>query len=437
MKVLKEQEKITKTEKKKKDSWDHYIKIGVTAFVTVAACISFFFLLFRFDAITSLMDEIVKSAEPIIIGLVLAYLLMPTKRTIEKWVYRLLRKKNVKKAKAKEIAKVVAITGSIIFLFIIIAVLIAILVPALLTSIFGLVEAMPRYIDSFVKWIEDMGIADSSAAVLIGDAIINLTSELQTWAKNEILPLVQEYLGQITSGVMAIIKTILNFIIGIIVVVYVMSIQETLTGQCKKIIYAIFPAKKGNIIINTVRKSNEIFSGFITGKIIDSAIIGIIAYIGCMIMQTPSGLLVAFIVGVTNVIPFFGPFIGAIPSILLVLIQSPIHALYLAIFILILQQVDGNIIGPKILGDSTGLSSFWVLTSILIAGGLFGFFGMLLGVPVFAVIYYIIQQAVKYRMEKKNLSSDTEEYVELLSIDESSKEMKYALHQDEMDNVEK
>lgn len=429
---MKEQDKSTN--KMNKESWNHYFKIGVTAFVTVASCITFFFLLYRFEEISAFMGEIVKSAEPIIIGLVLAYLLMPTKRTIEKIVYRFLRKKKVQKEKAKEIAKCIAITGSIIFLFIIIGVLIAILVPALLTSIFGLIDTMPYYIDSFVNWIEEIGLADSSVAVLIGDAITSLTSELQTWAKNEILPLVQEYIGQITSGVLAVAKTTMNFIIGIIVVVYVMTIQETLTGQCKKIVYAIFPVKKGNVIIDTVRKSNQIFSGFVTGKIIDSAIIGVIAYIGCMLMQTPSGLLVAFIVGITNVIPFFGPFIGAIPSILLVLIQSPIHALYLAIFILILQQVDGNIIGPKILGNSTGLSSFWVLTSILIAGGLFGFFGMLLGVPVFAVIYYIIQQIVKYRMERKNLSTKTEEYVRLISIDEESKEMKYGSLQEENDS---
>lgn len=432
---MKEQEKVTKVEKKKKESWDHYVKMGVTAFVTVAACITFFFVLFRWDAIASVIGEILKAGESIIIGLALAYLLMPTKNAIEKFVYRLLRKKKLKKDKAKRIAKSIAITGAIIFLFIIIGVLIAILVPALITSIIGLVEAMPGYINSFVEWIEDTGLADSSAALMIGDIITSLTSELQNWAQTEILPLVQEYLGQITSGVLAVVKVILNFFIGIIVVVYVMSIQETLTGQCKKIIYAIFPAKKGNIIINTVRKSHEIFGGFVTGKIIDSAIIGVIAYIGCMLMQTPSGLLVAFIIGVTNVIPFFGPFIGAVPSILLVLIQSPIHALYLAIFILVLQQVDGNIIGPKILGDSTGLSAFWILTSISIAGGLFGFFGMLLGVPVFAVIYYIAQQIVAYRMEKKNLSSDTEEYIELLTIDEKSMELKYSPNREENDIV--
>ena len=433
---MKEQDKVTKTSKNKKESWDHYIKMGTTAFITVAACITFFFILYRWGTIAAVIGDIVKAGESIIIGLALAYLLMPTKNVIEKFVYRQLRKRKFKKDKAKSIAKSVAITGAIVFLFIIIGILIAILVPALITSIVGLVEAMPGYINSFVKWIEDMGFADSTVAVMIGNAITSLTSELQLWAQTEILPFVQEYLGQITSGVLAVLKVILNFFVGIIVVVYVMSIQETLTGQCKKIIYAIFPAKKGNVIIDTVRKSHEIFGGFVTGKIIDSAIIGVIAYIGCMILQMPSALLVSFIIGITNVIPFFGPFIGAVPTILLVLIQSPIHALYLAIFILVLQQVDGNIIGPKILGDSTGLSAFWILTSITIAGGLFGFFGMLLGVPVFAVIYYIVQQIVAYRMEQKNMSSDTEEYVELLSIDENSKEMKYASPTEESDIVE-
>jgi len=421
-----EQEKTTQVEKKKSyHSWKHYFRLGFTAFLTVAACIIFFFILFRWDSISAIIGKILKSAEPIIIGLALAYLLMPVKEFIEKPVCKFLLSKNLKKEKAKNWSKAVGIAGAIVFLLVIIGILIMSLGPALFTSIVGLIDAMPSYIESFVKWISDSGIADTEVAVFIGNSINSLTSELENWAKTEILPLVQQYITQITSGVLSIVKAILNFLIGIIAMTYVMSIQEDLVGQCKKIIYAIFPAKKGNVIIDTVRKSNKIFGGFVIGKIIDSAIIGVIAYIGCLLMQTPSALLVAFIIGVTNVIPFFGPFIGAIPSILLVLIQSPIHALYLAIFILILQQVDGNIIGPKILGESTGLSAFWVLTSILIAGGLFGFFGMLLGVPVFAVIYYIMQQILVYRMKEKALSTETEEYVELVAIDEKTKEMKY------------
>ena len=284
---------------------------------------------------------------------------------------------------------------------------------------------MPGYVESFVKWISESGLADTEVAIFIGHTINSLTAEVENWARNEILPLAQQYISQITSGVFAVIKALLNFLIGIVAMTYVMSIEENLIGQCKKIIYATFPAKKGNLIIETIRKSHKIFGGFVIGKIIDSAIIGVIAYIGCLLLKMPSALLVAFIIGVTNVIPFFGPFIGAVPSVALVLIQSPIHALYLVIFILILQQVDGNIIGPKILGESTGLSAFWILTSISVAGGLFGFFGMLLGVPVFAVIYYIIQQILTYRMKERDLSPDTEEYIQLKEIDEKTKEMKY------------
>lgn len=421
-----EQGKTTPVEKKKAyHSWRHYFRLGFTAFLTVAACITFFFLLYRWDSISAVTGKILKSAESIIIGLALAYLLMPVKEFIEKPIYKFLISKKIKEEKAKSLAKTVGIAGAIVFLFVVIGILIMSLGPALFTSIVGLIDAMPTYVDSFVKWISDSGIADNEVAIFIGDFINSATAELKNWAKTEILPLAQEYIAQITSGVLTIVKTLLNFLIGIVAMTYVMSIQEDLIGQSKKIIYAIFPTKKANVIIDTIRKSNEIFGGFVIGKIIDSAIIGVIAYVGCLLMKMPSALLVAFIIGVTNVIPFFGPFIGAIPTVALVLIQSPIHALYLAIFILILQQVDGNIIGPKILGESTGLSAFWILTSISIAGGLFGFFGMLLGVPVFAVIYYIIQQIIIYRMKSKELSAKTDEYVELVEIDEKTKEMKY------------
>lgn len=423
--ILTEQDRATQIEKKRHHSWKHYFRLGFTIFLTVAACISFFFLLYRWSEVSKFLDVIFTSAQPITIGLVLTYLLMPVKKFIEKPVYEWFLLKKIDEQNAKKWAKGVGITGAIIFLFVIIAILIAMMVPALVTSVIGLIESMPGYVESFVEWIENVGIGNSEFAAFIVTTITNISDELQNWAKAELLPIVQQYIAHITSGVFSIVKAILNFLIGIIVVVYVMTIQDTLLGQCKKVIYALFPAKKGNIIIKTIRKSNDIFGGFVIGKIIDSAIIGVIAYVGCIILQMPSAFLVAFIIGVTNVIPFFGPFIGAVPSVLLVLIQSPIHALYLTIFILILQQVDGNIIGPKILGDKTGLASFWVLSSILIAGGLFGFFGMVLGVPVFAVLYYIWQEFVKYRMKKKNLSVSTTDYIRLKYIDEETNELVY------------
>jgi len=428
---LAELDKTNEVSKKKKNEWSHYLRIGVTFFLTFAACIIFFFLVFRFEEISAVWKEIIKSAEPIIMGLVIAYLLNPVKKRLEIPLKKYLETKMKKKEKAKKWAQRISILGSIVFLFIIIALLIAILVPAVVTSVMGLIDALPDYVDSFLKWIQEHRMSNNAVAGYIEMVITQVASKMESWAQNELLPQIQSYIVQITSGVFSVLKTILNFVIGIVVAIYVMSIQDVLVGQSKKIIYAIFSAKKGNVIIDTIRKSNEIFGGFIIGKIVDSAIIGIICYIGCLILQIPSSLLVAVIVGVTNVIPFFGPFVGAIPSILLVLIQSPIHALYLAIFILVLQQVDGNIIGPKILGDTTGLSSFWVLFSILVAGGLFGFAGMLLGVPTFAVIYYIMQQIIDRRMKKCNLPISTKEYVELLSIDENTKEAKYNSNNEE------
>lgn len=373
------------------------------------------------------MDLIVKSAEPIIFGLVLAYLLMPVKKFIEAFSYKVLGKKIKKEEKAKKIAKNIGITGSLLFLLTIIAVLLAIIIPALITSVSGFVENLQGYMKSLVRWLEESGIISFLNDTETGKEITIWFEELLVWAKTELWPQVQSYISsiqkylmQITSGVVSVLTTFFNFIIGIFVMIYVMAIESKLVGQSKKIIYALFPIKRANIIIETIRKSNEIFGGFLIGKIIDSAIIGLLCYIGCLILKTPSGLLVAVIVGVTNIIPFFGPFLGALVTVPLVFIQNPMAGLYLAIFILLLQQLDGNVIGPKILGDTTGLSSFWVMFAILIGGGLYGFFGMLLGVPTFAVIYYIIQQVVKSRMEKKKLPSTTEEYVELITIDEKT-----------------
>lgn len=433
-----EMDKMSEVPKKKKGDWPQYVKIGITAFLTVAACILFFFIIYRHDSITEEWNKLMKAAEPIIFGLVLAYLLMPVKKFIEPRAYKLLERKMKKTEHARIWAKRISIIGCIIFLLAIIAILIAIIVPAVITSVAGLIENLQDYVKSFMTEANEAGIWKTLLGTEAGTEITEFTADLTEWVKTEFWPKVQAYIVelqgyvvQITTGVVSVVKTFMNFIIGIIVMVYVMSIQTQLLGQTKKIVYAVFPVKKANIIIETARKSNEIFGGFIIGKIIDSAIIGVICYIGCLILQMPSSLLVAVLVGVTNIIPFFGPFLGAFITVPLVLIQSPIHALYLAIFILILQQVDGNIIGPKILGDTTGLSSFWVMFSILVGGGLFGFAGMLLGVPSFAVIYYIIQQIIKSRMEKRKLPTTTEEYVELLSIDEKTMVLKYKSKEEE------
>jgi len=218
-----------------------------------------------------------------------------------------------------------------------------------------------------------------------------------------------------------VVMVLKNILIGVIVMVYLLNIKGTLSAQGKKIIYSIFPVKTANQAIDEIRFVHRVFGGFITGKILDSLIIGILCFVLLNAMKMPYTLLVSVIVGVTNVIPFFGPFIGAIPSAFLILLVSPIKCLYFLIFILLLQQFDGNILGPKILGQSTGLPSFWVLFSILLFGGLFGFVGMIIAVPTFAVIYSVVSRLVNRSLTKKDLSLKTADYFDLERIDEDKK----------------
>ncbi len=241
---------------------------------------------------------------------------------------------------------------------------------------------MPGSVSKFIATIQNGRFGKLEVTGRISEFLTSLTDELEKWI-TALIPQAQTYIVQFTSGVISVVRGLLNFVIGIIVAVYVLMIKERLIGQMKKMVYAVCKPTAGNIVLETMHKADEIFGGFIIGKIVDSAIIGVICYIGCSILRIPDALLVSVIIGVTNIIPAFGPFIGAVPAVFLVIIQSPWHALYLVIFIIVLQQVDGNIIGPKILGSSTGLTSFWVMFAILIGGGMLGFLGMLLGVPAY------------------------------------------------------
>ena len=402
-----------------REEWPHLIRIGVMVFVTFAVSILFFFALYRFEGFAGIWSKLLAAAMPIIMGLVLAYLMNPVMLWLERCFKKLLSKKMKSESNLRKVSRALAITGSVIIL------VIAAIVPSVIASISGLMKTLPNDVAAFINMIKNGNFGDSKIAELASTGLQNATDYIEDYATEKLIPEAQKYVAQITTGVISVVRGLFNFIIGIIVMVYVMSIQETLAGQSKKIIYAVCKPKTGNIIIETIRKTNEIFGGFISGKIIDSLIIGVIAYFGCLILRIPSSVLVAVIIGVTNVIPVFGPFIGAIPSLLIVVIQSPWHALYLLIFIVVLQQVDGNIIGPKILGSSTGLSTFWVMFAILIGGGMFGFLGMLLGVPTFAVIYYIVKRVVNYALRKKKLPEDTRDYTKTTGVDTKNNKLKY------------
>lgn len=403
------------------------VTISLAVFITFCCCILFFFLIYRYHGFADYWKNIAFIMQPIIIGLVLAYLLNPVMRFVEGKTAKLLKEK-VKLKSGKQIAatsRVVGIIGALLFLFGVIIVLLAAVIPAISASIADLVKTLPEQVNALIDWVYEIAEGDSEFAHLAEEIINRTTAFFESWITDYVLPQAETYISSITSGVIASVKFMLNILVGLIVSVYVMASQEKFAGQAKKILYAVFKPMQANVIIKVVRKSNSIFGGFISGKILDSAIIGVIAYIVLAIMKMPDTILVAVIVGVTNIIPFFGPFIGAIPSFIIIVLQNPMQGIYFLIFIVILQQIDGNIIGPKILGDSTGLSSFWVVFAIMIFGGLWGFLGMLLGVPLMAVIYYIVQSVVAYLLKKRGIPDSEIDYVHLKSIDKYSMKPEY------------
>ena len=347
--------------------------------------------------------------KPILYGMVIAYLLNPIVKQVDRILVPRLEK-YMQKNRAKKCSRGIGVILSLVFLFALITALCNMLIPELVKSIRDLIITLPGQLNNVVDWFNHLQASDTAMGILMRNALEEGTTTLQNWLRTDLMPQVNTIMSNLTVGVLNILNEVLNFLIGLIVSVYLLFSKEQYSAQCKKMTYAFLKTNHANMLLHLTKKSNEIFGGFIIGKIIDSAIIGVLCFIGLSLIKMPYTLLVSVIVGVTNVIPFFGPYIGAIPSAFLILLSDPKKGLYFIIFILVLQQIDGNVIGPKILGNSTGLSPFWVVFSILIGGGMFGFVGMIMGVPTFAVIYYIISMITSQRLERKNLPLTTVHY---------------------------
>ncbi len=411
--------------------------IAFVVFLTFSSCILFFFVLYRYNGFANYWKNLSGILQPIIFGVVLAYLLNPIMKFIERNVSRYLLKRMKDDNKRPKVVRLIGITGALIFLLGLFALLIAAIVPSVTESITSVATSLPDEINSLIDWVNSIAEGDGRFADILEEVIKRTSEFLETWLSGTVLPQIEKYAASIASSVITSVKFVLNILIGIVISVYVLANKEKFAGQAKKIVYALFKPVRANVILDTVRKSNEIFGGFINGKILDSAIIGVLAYIVLVIMRMPDPVLLAVIIGVTNVIPFFGPFIGAIPSFIIVVLQNPVQGIYFLIFILILQQIDGNIIGPKILGNSTGLSSFWVVFAIIVFGGLWGFLGMLLGVPLMAVIYYIIQSIVSYQLEKRGIPGSKIDYVKLERISKETNQPEYLKEKEEIQRPKK
>ena len=373
-----------------------YLYGMLAGFGAISLSILFFFLIYRFQGFGDAISKLTGILMPFIYGAVIAYLLKPVCNCVENFLRRLLPEK------MGTAANMLAVTISLLFGILVVYALIMMIVPQLITSVTTLYYTARNNLNDFVDWASHQEIIASNQKLLdfIETSYDNLQDTLDNLVRTKLVPSMQSLLSGAALGVMSFVTFLKNIVIGLIVSVYLLASRKKFGQQGKLILYSLVKPRWANLIMEEIRYADRMFGGFINGKILDSAIIGVLCYIACLIFKFPSALLVSVIIGVTNVIPFFGPFIGAIPATLLILIQNPIKALWFVLFVLVLQQVDGNIIGPKILGNTTGLSSFWVLFAILLFGGLWGFAGMIVGVPLFAVIYDVIKKLVIHGLRR-------------------------------------
>ncbi|MCI8677897.1 MAG: AI-2E family transporter [Lawsonibacter sp.] len=406
-----------------------YLAAGLTAFAVVAASLCLFFALFHFSDVARFFNMLGAILRPIFMGAVIAFLLLPVHRYILRFLTAMTPDKRIKNKRDMAFLNIVAIILSLLLAFFLFYLLLAMVIPQVYDSVVGLIQAIPDYIEVVQVWLQTffednpdiqaaiMPVYSSAASSLEqwlnSDILPNLESVTTTfnWVRQTILPNITGVVAGVSGMVVGFLVLVKDLLISIIVSVYLLVRKDIFAAQSKKIIYSLFRTDIADLIVDETRNAYRIMSGFINGKLLDSLIIGIICLVCCNLFKFPYPALIATIVGVTNIIPFFGPFIGAIPCGLLIFLVNPLQAIYFAIFILVLQQFDGNILGPKILGDSTGLASFWVLFSILFFGGLFGFAGMVLGVPVFAMFYSVVSRLVSYGLRSRSLPVETEDYM--------------------------
>lgn len=394
-----------------KKAMQKYIGWGATIIITGAVTIAIFFCIFKFNGLAAGISKLVNILMPIIIGIGIAYVLSaPYDWLRHKYMRLLAHTFHWRSRKAVRCAGIFAMLTTFLGAAAIIGGLLALIVPQLISSVAGLAATLPSNMMHLSRTVQDLVVQYyPRGEETVMNAYAQAVSYIEEFVQNSFTPSV-DTLGYVSVGVMNTVTVFKNIFIGIIVAIYLLAGKENFIRQIIRCIYAVLGKKWGNVIVEYGRFANQAFTGFITGKLLDSFIIFLISVVILNMMNMPFAMLVSVIIGVTNVIPFFGPFIGAIPSFIIIFIVSPLQSLYFLVFVLLLQQFDGNILGPKILGNSLGLSSFWIMFAIFIGGGLFGFAGMIAFVPLFAVLYSILSEIIAVKLHRKKLPVETEYY---------------------------
>ncbi|MCF0135453.1 MAG: AI-2E family transporter [Lachnospiraceae bacterium] len=384
----------------------HVRIVAREALLVSAAIVVLTFIFLKFNEVRSFFTTVSRSLQGIFFGVVIAYLLDPLVKLYRKLFDKLCRKAKHPGRRAKFLSIFMGILTGILGLVL----FVSLILPGLVESISFLVGEIPNYLNSIQKYFSNWRLGSGEMASFLSALTEGVMNKLQVILGEKVTEWSGSLMSAVGSGLVDFIKALINLLVGFVIAVYLLRDKNLALSQGKKLIYTVFSEKRADEILDVLRHGHRIFGGFITGKIIDSLIIGLICAVFCLIIGMPYGLLVSVIVGVTNIIPFFGPFIGAIPSALLILMASPVKCLIFVIFIIVLQQIDGNILGPYILGDRINLNEFWVTLAILLFGGIFGIFGMVAGVPIFATAYYVIGRAINLRLEKKGLPTDANRY---------------------------
>lgn len=397
------------------------VAVVVTAAVFI---IIFYFCVKRYAGLKDGVDKLVMVFQPIVFGFVMAFLMNPIMMVIEKFFLKVFLKPGRNEKAVRAHVRVISSFIALVVFVGVISVFLWAVIPEFINTVTFLVNNLTKQLGGVLDWANDITggrYEENIMSVKNDEAIGNAIDKGLSIARGYLnLDKQEELIKTVTTWGYGIGRLLVNIIIGFFVSVYVLMEKEKFKGQAKKLVYGIFSPTIGNEIMDIFRKTNDVFYGFIIGKIVDSIIIGIICYIGMIILGLPYKLLTSVIIGVTNIIPVFGPYIGAVPTVIIIFLTEPRAGIVFLIFVLVLQQFDGNLIGPKILGDSTGISTFWVVVAIVVGGGLFGFMGMLLGVPTLAVIYYCVSKFSKHLLGKRNLPVGTDEYIELDHIEPAS-----------------
>ena len=398
-----------------------YLRWGLTAFLTVCAILVFYDAFYQGGTLQQILGKLAEVLAPVFYGLAMAYLLTPLVKWFERgilWCVGKLRKKlpdkPLKHGKGLLRAGAILLTWAAVLALT--YWLMSVLVPQLVESVTMLINNARYYYTKVYHWADTWLTDHPEIGSWANDVLSEYYNNALKNLTDTILPKAQELATVLTGGIWVGIRSVvtfaMNFIVGIIISVYLLAMKEKSLARCCKMIYATMKQETAELVLTGLHNTNQVFSGFVRGKLLDSLIIGILCFIGCSILKMPYTPLVSVVVGVTNVIPFFGPFLGAIPSAFLILLVSPLKCLYFIIFIILLQQLDGNVIGPKILGDSTGISSFWVIVAILVGGGFFGVPGMFFGVPVFACLRMLVKWLMDRRLTRRGMPTEASAYVE-------------------------